>query len=546
MYLLKRVYDQKGSAPVLVLIAVLGLISFLAISSTFNFKNKLFGSLYPKPASHAATASAQPNIIVLMSDDQTLAQQAFLPKINSLIRDQGTNFTNFFTTNSLCCPSRATFLSGQYSHNNNVWDDQGTFAYPAFDNSKSLPLWLQSVGYTTAHFGKYLNGYTPTTSNPFVPAGWNEFYGGVGTTIYKYWGYTLNEMNATQSAHLVQYPNDNSADPVGSDKYHQVNLVASKAVDFINRHASDTKPYFMWVAMFAPHEGGPGTNGATPSHAHAHDFDTAILPKNPNFNEADVSDKPSMISSQPLMTTKAINQAQARWRNALDAIQSEDDAANNIINALNSTGKLNNTIIIFTTDNGYFYGEHRWPKGKILNYEESIHLPFMIRGPGIPVQSINALTATIDWAPTIADYGQVPGANTTRVLDGMSVKPLIATPSTAWRNTLLVEATTKEYFGVIAQTFSGGNITGNWMYTEHATSTTNPKELYDKIADPWELNNLMYSDPPKLDPNLVTTLSQLKTCNQTGGVSCASISYATASATLMPTPTASSSAAPTP
>ncbi|MBI3486178.1 sulfatase [Candidatus Daviesbacteria bacterium] len=536
----KIIRNQQGFAPLLAL-GIGILIIALAISSSVIFK-KGFNAILPAPASAgAATASTQPNIIVLMSDDQTNAMQASLPKINSLIRDQGTNFTNFFTTNSLCCPSRATFLSGQFSHNSGVWDDQAPYNYSAFDNTKALPVWLQSFGYTTAHFGKYLNGYAPTSKNLSIPNGWDEFYGGVGNTIYSYWGYQLIEKNATQSAKIITYPKDNPSNPTWADKYYQVNLVASKAVDFINRHASDTKPYFMWVAMFAPHEGGPGTNGATPSHAHAHDFDTAALPQNPNYNEADVSDKPSMIQSLPLLTSSDTTSIRARWRNSLDAIQSEDDATNNIINALTSTGKLNNTIVIFTTDNGYFYGEHRKPKGKILNYQESVHLPWMMRGPGIPIQSLNALTGAVDWTSTILDYAQVPSANITRTLDGMSVKPLIENPSTPWRDVLLIEATTKEFYQVIAQEFTNGAITKNWSYAEHTTSTTNPNELYDEITDPWELTNLMYTNASVLDPKIINALNQLKTCNQSGGVSCTSVRF-----NPLPTPTPTPTFTPTP
>jgi len=141
----------------------------------------------------AAPPTQRPNVLVLETDDQTLAEMEVLPNVKQLIGDQGVTFDNNFDSFSLCCPSRASFLTGQYSHNNNVRGNAPPVGgYQALDKSNTLAVWLERAGYYTVHLGKFLNGYgrpTPTE----IPPGWSEWHGSVDPTTYRYYNYTLNE-----------------------------------------------------------------------------------------------------------------------------------------------------------------------------------------------------------------------------------------------------------------------------------------------------------------------------------------------------------------
>ena len=283
-----------------------------------------------------------------------------------------------------------------------------------------------------------------------------------------------------------------------------------KAVDLINRRAPKAQPFFLWLTYTAPHGGGPNPNPnppvncngtAKPAPRHAHAFDSEPLPRPPNFNEANVSDKPAAIRNLPRLSSSQIANIQRQYRCRLESILSVDEGVKAIVRALRANGELKNTVLMFTSDNGFFHGEHRIPTGKTRIYEESIRVPLMMRGPGIPLGvSVSDLVINADLAPTIVD---VAGANPGLEMDGRSLIPVAQQPGIEQGRELLVE---QPSFAAIR--------TESYMYAEHDTGET---ELYDLTLDPFELQNR--DDDPGyalVQAQLATRLQDLRDCAGSG------------------------------
>jgi arylsulfatase A-like enzyme len=390
-----------------------------------------------------------------------------MPNVRGLLADQGVTFDNSFVSYSLCCPSRATFLTGQYAHNHGVWGNAApSGGYYKLDSTNTLPVWLQRGGYQTIHLGKYLNGYG-TRNATEIPPGWGEWYGSVDPSSYRYLNYTLNE-----NGKLVTYK---------TQANYQTDVYAQKAVEIIGRQAIDPRPFFLSVAFLAPHSGGPRdpddpTGQSTPSPAlrHRNYFATQPLPIPPSLNEADVSDKPAGIRNRPLLTAARMNAIRENYQQRLETLMAVDEAVAQIVNKLAAIGELEETLILFTSDNGFFHGEHRVPAGKVLLYEPSIRVPLIVRGPGVPAgQHRSQFVSNIDLAQTIvAATGVQPG----RILDGRSLLPFARDPLLHSGRDLLLE--TPSYAAIR---------TPNWLYAEHVTGE---RELYSLSRDPHQLTSL--------------------------------------------------------
>ncbi len=453
-----------------------------------------------EPGAAKRAIQQRPNILQVMTDDQTVESVRVMPRVKALLASRGVTFKNFFDTYALCCPSRATWLTGQYAHNNGVLGNTppaGGYSKIAPKLSNSLPVWLQQSGYYTGHIGKFLNGYGTTSPDTEVPPGWSEWYGSLdnpdGFTggTYTMYGYTLNE-----NGEIVHY---GSTPDVVDPATYQTDVYSAKAEDFIRRRAPASKPFYLSVAPLAPH-GEAGADGtfttpdnnprAAPRHEGA--FADEPLPRPPNFNEQDVSDKPQEIQNLPLMGPTAIANAQNRYRSRLESLLAVDEMVQNLVDALKDTGELRDTVIIFVSDNGFFHGEHRIPLGKVRLYEPSIRVPMIIRGPGIPQnQSRSQLTSNIDLAPTILDLADArPG----RKEDGLSLLPMIADKLRNQGRAILLEtffnqaepgdpsATANHYRAVR---------TDRYVYAEYGVGA---RELYDLQIDPYELQS-RHADP---------------------------------------------------
>jgi N-acetylglucosamine-6-sulfatase len=418
-----------------------------------------------------------------MTDDQTMAAMRVLSKTNALLGRQGVTFDNSFVSLSLCCPSRSTLLTGQYAHNHGVLgNDLPQGGYEKLDGSNTLAVWLRRRGYYTVHVGKYLNGYglrNPTE----IPPGWSEWHGLVDPTTYRYEGFTIND-------------NGNLSGPAG----YQTDILAGRARAVIERRAGKREPFFMWLAFVAPHLGGPNDPGdpknfGTPSPARQYRgrFATEPLPKPPSFDEADVTDKPRAIRNMRLFTNEQVSAITSNYRQELEALLSVDDAVASIVATLRRTDQLANTLILFTSDNGFFHGEHRIASGKGFDYEPSIRVPLLIRGPGVPRGlHLKQMVANIDIAPTIV---AATGARPRRVMDGRSLWPLLRDPALQWGRDLLVERPTSD-----PQVWAAIR-TPRYLYAEYRNGE---RELYDLATDPNEIGSRAF-DTRRRD--LVQTLS---------------------------------------
>jgi N-acetylglucosamine-6-sulfatase len=427
------------------------------------------------PAAHARR-----NIVVLETDDQTLASMSVMPKTQELLGDQGVTFTRSFVNYSLCCPSRATLFTGQYAHNHGVLGNgPPAGGYTRLDTRNWLPLWLQAAGYRTMHVGKFLNGYGQLSPPTEVPPGWSEWHATVDPSTYLYYGYTVND-NGTLHTYGAG----------GEPDFYSTDFFARRANELIAAAAPSPQPFFLSVAFLAPHSGGPAepddppgppTPAVAPRYANA--FSSVGLPMPPSFNEADVSDKPVAIRRLPPIGTAEAAGIKESYQQRLESLLAVDDAVASIVHTLRATGELAHTLILFTSDNGFFHGEHRIPTGKLLAYEPSIRLPLLMRGPGVPAgERLAQLVTNADLAPTILDAA---GARPGRVQDGRSLLDLVDDPGAQWGRELLLEGGTNQRL-----TFTGVR-NYRWKYVEYATGE---KELYDLKNDPDELNNLA-ADP---------------------------------------------------
>jgi arylsulfatase A-like enzyme len=465
------------------------------------------GSGAPLPTLGHAATQARPNVLVIETDDQTLESMKMMTNVNSLIGDQGATFRRNYTNFSLCCPSRATFMTGQYMHNHGVFGNKApTGGFGRFEDlhaDNNLAVWLRNAGYYTALVGKYLNGYS---NQPRVPPGWSEWHA-TAPDDQKVYNYTLNNGGT-----LVRY-GQNPAD-------FKQDVLSKKAVDFVNRRAPKAQPFFLWLTYSAPHiaygtSPNPPSNcdnAAMPAPRHAHAFDSEPLPMSPNFNEADVSDKPQQIQELPRLDSGGISFQLRRYRCELESLLSVDEGVKAVVDALMAAGELNNTLIIYTSDNGFFHGEHRIPGYKLRLYEESTRVPLEMRGPGIPRGvNISELAINADLAPTILDAANAQAGLT---IDGRSLIPVSQNPGIAQGRQLLLEQPNhwKTYPNVPG--FDAIR-TGRYIYAEH---TSGEKELYDLQIDPYELQN-RNNDPgyAAVRADLATRLHQLQDC---AGVSC--------------------------
>ena len=452
-------------------------------------------------AHDAGAQSSRPNIVVIQTDDQDAITPKFMPKLQSLIASQGLSFDNSIVSYSFCCPSRTTLQTGQYAKNHGVLTSTSPGGWAAFKPTagNALPVWLQEAGYSTGLVGHYLNEYKEL----YVPPGWSEWYAGWEAGAY---GFTLNE-NGTKKAYGVNHF------VVTPDSYN-TDVYARKATDFISRRAPSPDPFFLYVGTFAPHtECGGGLCNHDPRAAVRHQgtFANQPLPKSPNFNEADVSDKPSVIRNEVAVNAQAEQKLTNLYRDRLDSLLAVDDLIGNVVDQLRASGELDNTVIVFTSDNGVLLGEHRWKAGKIFPYEESIKVPLIVRGPGIPAnQHRSQLVSNVDLPSTILDLA---GGTAGRPQDGRSLVPLLhEDPATGWNRAIFLEGHYNyryEYLLGPRIVFDGVR-TDRYMYDRYENGE---EELYDLKTDPYELQSL-HKDPAyaSVKAQMVGLMNQLKAC----------------------------------
>ena len=338
-----------------------------------------------------------------------------------------------------------------------------------------MAVWLQSDGYRTALLGKYLNNHPIDDNREYIPPGWSEWYSPAKKNAYDGYDYVLNE-NGT----LVAYsPNEEN---------YFTDVLSRKAVDFIARAGEDDTPFFLFLTPLAPHE------PATPAYRHLALFSDLTVPRTPSFNEADVSDKGPGLSGNPLLTDAQILEMDNLYRDRIRSLQAIDEMIAELINTLDQTGQLENTYIVFTSDNGFHMGQHRLYSGKEFLFEEDISVPFIVRGPGIAQNKIISgyLSGNVDLASTFTEWA---GVQPPTFVDGRSLVDLLAGSPILpdhWRQAFLLEEYRLGDENFPTPTYSGLR-TSQFIYVEYGEGFV---ELYDLHNDPYQLENLA----PNTDP----------------------------------------------
>ncbi len=498
----------------------------------------LLAAASPTPTS----SDPRPNIILILTDDQDIDSAATMPQLQSLIVQQGVAFSNFFVNDALCCPSRASILRGQTSDNTKVFENfpaAGGFQtfYSRGEESSTVATWLRAAGYRTVLMGKYLNGYPGSAGATYIPPGWSEWYvptnGTYSTNAFNaQFNYTLNENG-------VRRDYGSSTADYGTD------VLAAKSVDFIQRAAAAGEPFFMYIAPVAPH-GSVDPDPPVPAPRHANLFPGAQAPRLPNFDEADVSDKPGYVRNTPPLSADKIATADLWQRRRLQSLQAVDDLIASLVSVLAETGQTGNTYIFFTSDNGFSLGQHRLVVGKRAPYEEDIHVPLFVVGPGLPAGATRAhLTANIDLAPTFA---QLAGVSPPSFVDGRSLTPLLSVSPPAvssWRqNLLLAHGIVPGPTPATPVPSSDFNVTEfrglRTLALTYAGYAGGERELYDLAADPYQLDSQITRTDPTYLSTLATRVAALSTCT---GAACQPLEdtpLAPLPPTFTPSPTPSS------
>ncbi|GAA3969051.1 hypothetical protein GCM10023085_59220 [Actinomadura viridis] len=450
----------------------------------------------------------KPNIVFILTDDLSWDLVDYMPRVRKM-REQGVTFTNFIVTNTLCCPSRATILTGRYPHNTQVLTNEPPKGgWQRFNTNggerDTFATTLEAAGYRTALMGKYLNGYDPAkiqAGEPaFVPPGWTEWY---ATSLgYKHYDYTLSE--------------NGRAVPYGSTPAdYLTDVLANKAVDFVNRSPSN-RPFLMKLSTFAPHA------PFTPAPRHAGAFPDVRAPRGPAFNEPDISDKPGWMHAWPKIGPKGIATIDRKYRGRVRMVQAVDEMVGRVQQALADRGLDRDTYIVFGSDNGFHMGQHRLVEGKGTAYDVDVRVPLIVTGPGVPRgRAVGQITANTDLRPT---FEELAGVKTSPSVDGRSLVPFLrgAQPG-SWRNSILIE-----HAGPVTDPHDPDYPGRGWgnppsylavrtageLYLEYDAGE---REYYDLRLDPSSLRNTAGELPIPRRDRLADLIAALEAC---AGASC--------------------------
>lgn len=432
-------------------------------------------------------AATKPNIVFIFTDDQAASLMQVMPTVMNLIAARGITFKRAYYNIPLCMPSRTNMLTGRYHQNTGV--ESNNFSYGTFTSQiepKTVAVALKNAGYRTGMFGKYINSYNGYN----LPVGWTKWFCAAGSTGH-FFGPLINE-----DGRRTRY----AADVATTD------LISQAAVKFIHASAEAGGPFYAWVSYHAPHM------PATPDPEYTGALPGLQAPRTPAFNEADVSDKPAYVRNRNLAGSSLIANVDLHYRMMGRTLLSVQDGVKAIINALEATGQLANTYVIFGADNGWPHLEHRLAGGKGLPYEQVARIPLFMRGPGIPAGiSLNHLVSNVDLPATFAQWA---GASSFSGVDGRSLIPLFSStrPSpVAWRTAIPFfykegtagESKTPGWQGIITTS-------PDYVYVQYSTGE---KELYNMATDPYQLSNISKKVPSSLIAGLSSRTRALNSCS---------------------------------
>lgn len=504
------------------------------------------GALVACGGSGSDDDAAAPNFVFIVTDDMAVADLAAMPELQRWVGEQGTTFTRAYVSVPLCCPSRTTMLRGQYAHNTGIESNEGlNGGFPAVYRgdleASTVATWLDDGGYRTGLFGKYLNFYPEGASPTYVPPGWDEWASPVLSSDEGF-DYTLND-----DGRLTSFGDD--------PEDYAASVYVDRTAALATRAAEADEPFFAWLAVDAPHE--PAT--PAPQDADAYAGETA--PRGESFDVIDPS-APSWVRDLPSLSQAQLDEIDDRHRSRLASLRSLDRELGRLADVLEENGQLDDTYVVFTSDNGFHLGQHRLKAGKQTAYEEDVRVPLLVRGPGVPAgEESDVLVVNVDLAPTFAalagvevpdfvdgrDLGDLwrgeaddgsgrgavllehwppvgTGAGATTPAgdtatshastDGPSTggtsTPPTAGPSTVATSELDSDARSES---PAPPTFTGVR-TDRYTYVEYVTGEV---ELYDNRRDPAQVHNLAAGAPAALLDRLAALVAALADC---AGPSC--------------------------
>jgi N-acetylglucosamine-6-sulfatase len=452
------------------------------------------------PASAATTppAPGEPrNVVFVLTDDLSMNLLPYMPNVRALAA-RGTSFSDFTVTDSLCCPSRASILTGKFPHHTGVFTNEGadggftTFERRGHEKS-TFATDLKSAGYRTAFLGKYLNRYFPDGRH--VPPGWTDWVGAGGA--YEQYDYVLLE-NDRLTRHGKR-PQDYLGD-----------VLSTKASAFITSSAAAKKPFLVEIATFSPHA------PFTPAPADLTSFPGLRAPRGKAFDTLP-TDPPSWLAKHPPMSRAELRAIDVAFRKRVQSVQAVDRMVASLQATLERAGVADDTVVVFTSDNGYHMGEYRLNPGKQTALDTDVNVPLIVAGPGVRAGAVATGPAeNIDLRPT---FDELAGLTPPAAVDGRSLMPLLTGPTpTGWRDLALIEhhgplhdpadpdnpqprsGNPPSYQAIRSTTFT---------YVEYANGE---REYYDNVADPDQLHNLARTLPPAELARLHERLAALTAC----------------------------------
>ncbi|WP_328466018.1 sulfatase [Actinoplanes sp. NBC_00393] len=449
------------------------------------------------------SASSKTNIVLVLTDDLSKNLVQYMPNVLAL-QKEGTTFTNYTVTDSLCCPSRASMLKGQFPHNTGIFKNHGSdggfrLFYSRGEEKSTFATDLQAAGYRTAFLGKYLNEYQTKnplgTGQPYVPPGWDQWF--AGGNAYNNFNYTLNENNQVRA--YGNKPQDYLTD-----------VLSAKASDFITTSAATGTPFMVEVSTYAPH------SPYTPAPRDAESFPGLKAPRTAAYNKLP-SDAPAWLRQVKSLTAARKARIDNEFRKRVQSVQSIDRMVGSLRATLTKAGVADRTVVVFASDNGYHMGEYRLPSGKQTAFDTDINVPLVVAGAGVGAgRAVDAIVENIDLRPTFADLAGLaqPGE-----VDGRSIRPLFdgETPG-GWRTTALIEHRDPATDPLDPDyTYDSPNIppaydalrTTRYTYVKYVDGS---REYYDRKTDPLQLRNLARTLTPARIAELDKALVELTTC----------------------------------
>jgi arylsulfatase A-like enzyme len=517
-----------------------------------------------------AAADGRPNIIVVYLDDMRASDLRTMDNVRELVAANGATFTNSVVTTASCCPARATQLSGQYAHNTGVMHNSPPYGgYVTFKVGKqaageSLPIWLESAGYRTVFFGKFMNHYPHERDRYEVPPGFTDWYGlyegafrQANYSIYRQTRYAVRAKSSDGHVALDQSrarevvpvaPRDGGGHVLlyDGEDVHQTAVLMNGAVDLLERD-DGSRPLYMNLWLTAPHAGGDGPqiggrhykNKLRPLTVRpeqpelqelrallrsGRDLGPFRLDRSASFNEDNVRDKSPFIRKKPKLTREQVADIEIRNALRLAAVKSVDRRIEELLAAVEEAERRTGreTYVVFSSDNGFFLGEHRLPYEKNWHYGVATDVPLVIRGPDVQSNAVIGVpVANIDLAPTLLDMAGAADSVATP-LDGQSLLPLLERPAIAsdpeWRQrAVLLEG----FWGNTRRRRYAGVRTTDWVYVEHYAQTDGRTleftELYDRRDDPSYERNLLHGQPSSLHETIAwrleALLERLRSCS---------------------------------